>query len=74
MNGMEATKHIKNGQPATSVIGLSDNNFIQVRDLMIEPGADGFLPKEGARGQLYPLIAKSIQTRIVYHSSPRPRR
>jgi two-component system, NarL family, response regulator LiaR len=57
MNGIEATKHIKHAQPATIVIGLSDNNSIQVRDLMIEAGADGFLPKEAAQDQLYPLIA-----------------
>jgi len=57
MNGMEATKHIKNAQPATIVIGLSDNNSIQVRELMTEAGADGFLPKEAAQDQLYPLIA-----------------
>jgi two-component system, NarL family, response regulator LiaR len=57
MNRIEATKHIKHAQPATIVIGLSDNNSIQVRDLMIEAGANGILPKEAAQDQLYPLIA-----------------
>jgi DNA-binding NarL/FixJ family response regulator len=57
MNGMEATRHIKNAQPTTIIIGLSDNNSNQMRELMTEAGADGFLPKEAAPVELYPLIA-----------------
>jgi DNA-binding NarL/FixJ family response regulator len=58
MNGIVATRHIKDAQPTTIVIGLSLNDSGQIGGTMLAAGADAFLLKDAASGKLYGLIAE----------------
>ena len=58
MNGIVATRHIKNAQPTTIVIGLSVNDSGQIGGAMRAAGADAFLLKAAASRVLYGLIAE----------------
>lgn len=58
MSGIVATKHIKNAQPTTIVIGLSVNDSGQIGGAMRAAGADAFLLKDAASDKLYGLIAE----------------
>jgi DNA-binding NarL/FixJ family response regulator len=57
MDGIEATKQIKAGQPATIVIGLSVNNSLQIQEAMKQAGASSFVSKDEAAEELHDTIA-----------------
>ncbi len=57
MDGIEATKQIKDARPAAIVIGLSVNNSAQVMDAMKRAGAAAFVSKDTAAEHLYNAIA-----------------
>jgi len=59
MNGVEATRHIKQRHPHTVVIGLSANNHEQVRLDMRAVGAVDLLSKDVAPDDLYRLIKEA---------------
>ncbi len=56
LDGIEATRRIKQQHPATVVIGLSVHNSPQVEKEMRNAGAAAFLNKETAVDQLYKTI------------------
>ena len=56
MDGIEATRRIKQIIPATIVIGLSVQNAAHVGRVMREAGAAAFLNKEAAVEDLYQTI------------------
>ena len=56
MDGIEATRRIKQVLPATIVIGLSVQNAAHVGRVMREAGAAAFLNKEAAVEDLYQTI------------------
>jgi DNA-binding NarL/FixJ family response regulator len=56
MDGIEATRRIKQVLPATIVIGLSVQNAAHVGRVMREAGAAAFLNKEAAVEDLYHTI------------------
>jgi CheY-like chemotaxis protein len=56
LDGIAATHRIKTAQPAVFVIGLSANASRQVMEAMQGAGADAFLSKEAAAGQLHDAI------------------
>ena len=45
MNGLEATKAIKEKHPDLPVVALTANAFDSDRQLAVEAGCDDFLPK-----------------------------
>ncbi len=57
MDGIEATKQIKDARPAAIVIGLSVSNSAQVMDAMKRAGAAAFISKDTAAEHLYNAIA-----------------
>jgi DNA-binding NarL/FixJ family response regulator len=56
MDGIEATRRIKQILPATIIIGLSVQNAAHVGRVMREAGAAAFLNKEAAVEDLYHTI------------------
>jgi DNA-binding NarL/FixJ family response regulator len=56
MDGIEATRRIKDALPDTIVIGLSVQNIAHVGHEMREAGAAAFLNKEAAVEDLYQTI------------------
>ena len=56
MDGIEATRRIKQVLPATIIIGLSVQNAAHVGRVMREAGAAAFLNKEAAVEDLYQTI------------------
>ncbi len=60
MNGIEATKRIKDAHASPVVIGLSINNCTQVVESMKEAGADAFLSKEDGSQHLYNVIKQLV--------------
>lgn len=56
LDGIAATQRIKAAQPAVIVIGHSVNESRQVVEAMKGAGADAFLSKEAAAGQLHDAI------------------
>lgn len=58
LNGVEATRRIKQAWPEIAVIGLSVASSAQMTHAMHEAGADALLPKETAGEQLYPFITR----------------
>jgi DNA-binding NarL/FixJ family response regulator len=67
MDGVEATRRIKQEWPGMTVIGLSVHTAGQVEAAMKEAGATAFMNKEAAVDELY----QTIQTaRITLQHSP----
>ncbi len=56
MDGIEATKRIKQEWPEMQVVGLSVNNSPQIMESMKAAGAASFVSKEAAGEQLYDTI------------------
>lgn len=56
LDGIKATRRIKQQHPTTVVIGLSVHNSPQVEKEMRNAGAAPFLNKETAVDQLYKII------------------
>jgi PAS domain S-box-containing protein len=60
VDGIEATRQLRQEQPTIAVIGLSVHNNLQVERAMREAGAAGFLTKESAVEQLYLAIQEAL--------------
>ena len=67
MDGIEATRLLKQEQPETIVIGLSVHNSVQVEQVMREAGAVSFLPKDAAIEQLHETIQQALRTNRSVH-------
>lgn len=61
MDGIEATRRIKESSPSIIVIGLSVRNDREAEEAMRQAGASGYLTKESAAEQLYQAIGKLLQ-------------
>ena len=68
MNGVEATKRLKQLYPETVVVGISVHTDAHMRDAMVKAGAETLLAKECAADELYQAIVHSYDARR--HSSP----
>jgi DNA-binding NarL/FixJ family response regulator len=60
MNGIDATIHIKNRWPETTVIGISVNTGDDNSDAMKRAGAATVLPKDTAVDQLHDAIVQQV--------------
>jgi DNA-binding NarL/FixJ family response regulator len=67
MDGIEATRLLKQEQPETIVIGLSVHNSVQVEQVMREAGAVSFLPKDAAIEQLHETIQQALRSNGSVH-------
>lgn len=67
MNGIDATKRIKSLVPETKIIALSVHEDSRFVTQMLEAGAIGYLPKQGAVEEL-PFALKTINTGNTYLS------
>lgn len=56
MDGIEATKRIKDTHPSTVVIGLSVNNSIPIVNAMKKAGAAAFISKDAAADELHDAL------------------
>jgi CheY-like chemotaxis protein len=56
VDGIEATRILRQEHQAITVIGISVRNDPQVRHAMTDAGAADFLPKESAASRLYEVI------------------
>ncbi|MEP6959925.1 MAG: response regulator transcription factor [Nitrospirota bacterium] len=60
MNGIEATKRIKDAPASPVVIGLSINTCTEVVARMKEAGADAFVSKEDGSQHLYNVMTQLV--------------
>ncbi|WHZ25783.1 MAG: hypothetical protein OJF51_000578 [Nitrospira sp.] len=60
MNGIDATTHIKNRWPETTIIGISVNTGDDNSDAMKRAGAATVLPKDTAVDQLHDAIVQEV--------------
>jgi DNA-binding NarL/FixJ family response regulator len=60
MDGVQATRLIKQEQPAVTIIGLSVNDAVSVKRAMSEAGAATYLLKEDVGMDLYETISSLI--------------
>jgi len=67
MNGIDATKRIKSLVPDTKIIALSVHDDSRFVTQMLDAGAVGYLPKQGAVEEL-PFALKTIHTGNTYLS------
>ncbi len=58
LDGVQATRLIKQDRPDIAVVGLSVNSTRQAADAMAKAGADEFLTKESAADRLYHTIVR----------------
>lgn len=63
LDGIEATRRIKELYPDMIIIGLSVQTAAQVANSMIQAGASGYLTKESAGEQLYEAIQTALHGR-----------
>ena len=56
MDGIEATRRIRAELPAVRVVGFSTYDEPEVRQLMMEAGAEAYLVKGGACGALFAAL------------------
>ena len=68
MNGIEATKRIKQVLTSPVVIGLSINTCTEVAERMKEAGADAFLSKEDGSQHLYNVLTQLVDVRLPLRS------
>ena len=61
MDGMEATRKIKESHPKLPIIALTANAFDSDRQLAFEAGCDEFLPKPISSDVCLKTIAKFIE-------------
>jgi CheY-like chemotaxis protein len=64
MNGIEATRYIKQETPDVIVIGLSVNADENNQQAMRDAGAAMLLTKEAAVEQLYSAIQQAVTSKI----------
>jgi DNA-binding NarL/FixJ family response regulator len=62
MDGMEATRRIKNERPETVIIAVSVNDTPHLRASMEKAGASAFVSKEEAGERLYETIMALTST------------
>lgn len=67
MNGIDATRRIMGSNPQTKVIAMSMHSESRYVTQMLDAGAIGYLPKQGAIDEL-PFALKTIQAGQVYLS------
>lgn len=67
MNGIDATKRIKSLVPETKIVALSVHNDSRFVTQMLDAGAVGYLPKQGAVEEL-PFALKTIESGNTYLS------
>lgn len=67
MNGIDATKRIMSTNPHTKIIAVSMHTESRYVTQMLDAGAIGYLPKQGAIDEL-PFALKTIQAGQVYLS------
>ena len=70
MNGIDATTHIKNQWPETTVIGISVNTDNDNSDAMKRAGAAIVLPKDTAVDQLHDAIVQEVGISSDKFTSP----
>lgn len=74
MDGIEATKRIKQDWPQVLVVGLSVNNSPQIIEAMKTAGAISFVAKDAAAEHLYEAIIAAMSTdRPAYAPPPQSR-
>lgn len=61
MDGIEATRRIKQSAPSIVVIGLSVRNDREAEEALRQAGASGYLTKESAAEQLHQAICELLQ-------------
>lgn len=61
MDGIEATRRIKDACPSIIIIGLSVRNDREAEEAMRQAGASGYLTKESAAEQLHQAIGQLLQ-------------
>ncbi len=64
MDGIEATKRIKEEWPEIRVVGLSVNNSNQLMEAMVAAGAAAFVSKDTAAEQLYDAILSVMGSEV----------
>ena len=67
MNGIDATKRIKSAVEKTRIIALSLHDDSRFVTQMLDAGASGFLPKQGAVEEL-PFALKTVEAGNTYLS------
>ena len=67
MNGIDATKRIKSAVEKTKIIALSLHDDSRFVTQMLDAGASGFLPKQGAVEEL-PFALKTVEAGNTYLS------
>ena len=67
MNGIDATKRIKSAVERTKIIALSLHDDSRFVTQMLDAGASGFLPKQGAVEEL-PFALKTVEAGNTYLS------
>jgi DNA-binding NarL/FixJ family response regulator len=60
MDGVQATRLIKQSQPAITVIGLSVNDSKSVKQALLDAGAAVYLNKENVSDDLHRTILRTI--------------
>lgn len=60
MDGLEATRTIKNNHPEMPVVALTANAFSSDRDAAFEAGCDAFLPKPVSSSKCLETIAQFL--------------
>jgi PAS domain S-box-containing protein len=63
LDGIEATRRIKQSHPRIVIIGLSVQSAAQVANSMLQAGASRYLTKESAADQLYETIMAAVAHR-----------
>jgi PAS domain S-box-containing protein len=66
MDGIDATRAIKQAKPGPLIIGLSVRNDRETEQAMRAAGATGFLTKESAAEQLYEAIRVAIINAVTH--------
>jgi len=61
MDGVEATRRIREEQGSTAVILISGSMFTDARDLAVEAGAAGYLTKAECARRLLPAILEAAE-------------
>ena len=61
MDGIEATRRIKESNPSIVIIGLSVRNDREAEEAMRQAGTSGYLTKESAAEQLHQAICDLLQ-------------
>ncbi len=69
MNGIEATRQIRQAYPATAVLALTMHEDEQYFFEMINAGAAGYIPKRAAPDDLVAAIRAVAQGHIFLHAS-----